>query len=87
MHYLVYIRYLCTMLALPVNNATFLISFAFFCQELCEQLVKRYLARRDLNEMKKDADTGMLHAIESSKTEIKQTLEDMKQFIKLHKKN
>jgi hypothetical protein len=37
--------------------------------------------------MKKDADTGMLHAIESSKTEIKQTLEDMKQFIKLHKKN
>jgi hypothetical protein len=75
------------MLALPVNNTTFLISFAFFRQELCEQLVKRYLARRDLNEMKKDADTGMLHAIESSKTEIKQTLEDMKQFIKLHKKN
>ena len=36
--------------------------------------------------MKKDVDTGLLQAIESSKTEIKKTLEDMKQFIKIHKK-
>jgi uncharacterized protein YeaC (DUF1315 family) len=59
---------------------------SLFRQELCEQLVKRYLARKELNDMKKDVDTGLLQAIESSKTEIKKTLEDMKQFIKIHKK-
>ena len=48
--------------------------------------MKRYLAKKELNEMKKDADTSMLHAIESSRLEIKQTLEDMKQFMKLQQK-
>ena len=68
-------------------NTRFLIFFVYFHQELCKQLVKRYLARRQLGEMKKDNDTGMLQVIESSKAEIKQTLEDMKQILKLHKNN
>lgn len=35
--------------------------------------------------MKKDTDTGMLQAIESSRIEIKQTLEEMRQFVKVNK--
>ena len=59
---------------------------SFLNQELCQLLVKRYLACQNLDELRKDADNGMIHAIESSKDEIRQTLEEMKQLMKTHKK-
>lgn len=55
-------------------------------QKLSAQLVKRYLAKRSLSEKRTDADSGMLQAIESSKTELRQTLKEIIKFIELRKK-